>query len=239
MHNFPPYPLFLNLANQPVLIVGGGAVGLRKARGLADCGASVTVVSRAFEAELEDLPGIERIQRPYSAEYMARKRWRLVFAATDSDKVNALVQKHAAARGIFCCRADEPDAGDFSGGATQRSGAVVVAVSTSGASPLLAARVCREAAAGIDPVLCGLAGLLGQWRAVIKNEIHEIAIRRRLFRRLAGAEMETILRKQGSAAAERTFKKWMKAARSVPRSPRRVSLGAHRAKSRQAVSDAH
>jgi len=225
MQDAPAYPLFLNLVQQPVLVVGGGTVGLRKSKGLVECAARVMVVSPVFVPGFDMLPDVERVQATYAQTHMARKMWRLVFAATDVPAVNAQVQKHAVAAGILCCRADEPDEGDFSSGATARVGAtrkadvrgvqaagnvggIVLAVSTAGASPVLAARICREAAAGVDPVLPMLADLLEVWRAQLKEAIPNLPVRRALLQRLAGEEMEGILRKSGAEAAQRVFQNW-------------------------------
>ncbi len=41
------FPLFMDLQDQPVLIVGGGVVAARKARLLLKAGAGVLVVTRA------------------------------------------------------------------------------------------------------------------------------------------------------------------------------------------------
>ena len=228
-----PYPVFLNLVRRPVLVVGGGAVGLRKTRGLLACGARVTIVSPVFEPGFDEITGVERVEAAYAAAHMTRRAWRLVFAATDVQRVNAQVEKGAAAAGILCCRCDEPEAGDFSGGAHERigntqpaggkggqrngksggAGGVMLAVSTAGASPALAARICREAAAGIDPVLPLLADLLAEWRAAVKTAILDIGARRALLQRVAGREMEEILRQKGVGAARRAFKKWLAAAK--------------------------
>jgi precorrin-2 dehydrogenase / sirohydrochlorin ferrochelatase len=225
MFQAPAYPLFLNLVQQPVLIVGGGTVGLRKARGLVECAARVTVVSPVFVAGFDNLPAVERIQATYAQTHMARKMWRLVFAATDVPAVNAQVQKHAAAAGILICRVDAPEEGDFSNGATARVGAtrpadgraapgvgniggIVLAVTTAGASPVLAARICREAAAGVDPVLPMLADLLEGWRAALKASVPHIPLRRALLHRLAGEEMESLLRTSGAEAAQSRFAQW-------------------------------
>lgn len=230
MFHAPPYPLFLDLAQHPVLVVGGGTVGFRKAKGLVECAAHVTVVSPVFLPLFDSLPDVERLTATYAQTHMARKMWRLAFACTDLPAVNAQVQKHADAAGIFCCRADEPDQGDFASGASATVGAthkpasrsvkgagniggIVVAVSTSGASPVLAVRICREAAAGIDPVLPMLADLLDVWRAEIKAQLPKWPARRALLQRLAGDEMEKILRKNGAEAAQRTFQEWYDEAR--------------------------
>jgi siroheme synthase (precorrin-2 oxidase/ferrochelatase) len=88
----------------------------------------------------------------------------------------------------------------------------VVAVSTAGASPVLAARICREAAAGVDPVLPMLADLLEGWRAELKRTVPVLRIRRALLQRLAGEEMEAILRKSGAEAAQKEYVKWYETA---------------------------
>jgi len=231
MLHAPAYPLFLNLVQQPVLVVGGGTVGLRKAKGLVECAARVTVVSPVFVPGFDMLPDVERVTALYAQTHMARKMWRLVFAATDSPAVNAQVQKHAVATGYLCCRVDEPDEGDFSSGATARVGAtrkadvrgvqaagnvggIVLAVSTAGASPVLAARICRGAAAGVDPVLPMLADLLEGWRAQLQGSIPNLPARRALLQRLAGEEMEAVLRKSGAEAAQEEFRKWLAGARA-------------------------
>lgn len=213
--------MFLNVAGFPVMVVGGGQVGLRKTRSMLECGAVVTVVSPAFDPQYEPLTMIERLKEPYAANHLALKRWRLVFAATNSDEVNEKVQADAGAHGVLCCRADEPAEGDFAGGATQRLGAdpavpgAILAVSTLGSSPVLGMRICRQAAAGVDPVLPAMARLLMRWRAVVKREIADIQVRRKLMRRLAGVEMEAILRSEGEAGAESSFGHWIAVAKNA------------------------
>jgi precorrin-2 dehydrogenase/sirohydrochlorin ferrochelatase len=233
-----------------VLIVGGGSVALRKTKGLVESAARVTIVSPTFAEGFDAFSDIERIQAPYAATHMARKMWRLVFAATDVREVNAQVQKHAAAAGILCCRADEPDEGDFSAGAVERigntrksdgrgvnavanSGGILIAISTAGASPVLAARICKQAAANIDPILPRLANLTAAWRARVKAEIADIVTRRNLLQRLAGEEMEACLRDQGDAAAQRLFAQWLGEALAGTLTPPAV-----RAKSTRAVEHA-
>jgi precorrin-2 dehydrogenase/sirohydrochlorin ferrochelatase len=223
--------LFVDLVQKPVLVVGGGSVGLRKTQGLVECAARVTIVSPEFLPEFDKIADIERVIAPYAATHMARKIWRLVFAATNQPAVNAQVQTHAAAAGILCCRTDEPQAGDFASGANVRvgatrksdgrgvsaaanSGGLVLAVSTAGASPVLAARICREAAAGIDPVLPMLADLLSDWRVQVKSGLPDTHRRRILLQRLAGEEMEKLLRREGATAAQRAFREWLSAAQN-------------------------
>src|SRR4051812_34999370 len=91
------YPLFLDIAGQRVVVVGGGKVGLRKARGLVDAGARVYVVSPQFNAVFEDL-AVSRITREYSAGDLTGAQ--LAFAATDDRAVNRQVGEDARKLGI-------------------------------------------------------------------------------------------------------------------------------------------
>jgi siroheme synthase-like protein len=220
MPRAPVYPLFLNLTGQPVLIVGGGNVGLRKAKGLVEAGARVTVVSPAFAGEFKALK-VAILRAAYAGRHMKLQPWRLVFAATDVRAVNARVRRDAAAAGVLCSRADDPDESDFAGGAHMRvgvsenGGAATFAVSTAGASPILASRLCHAAVASADPVLIQLAALLTEWRAEVKRTVKDPVVRRAFLQQLAGDEMEALLRERGIAAAKKAFRQGIARARSV------------------------
>jgi len=204
-----PYPLFLTLSKRPVLIVGGGAVGARKAAGLLESGARVTVVSPVFDAAFAKLKRLAKIRAAYSTGHLRQRKWMLIFAATDVPSVNARVQKDAAAAGILCCRCDDPARGDFASGATECIGDVIVSISTGGASPAVAARIRKQAVGGIDPLLVELVALHRDWRNQIKKCIRSIEQRKMILQRLAGDEMIACLRRDGRKGAERLLKHWL------------------------------
>ena len=137
------YPVFLDLTDAPVLLVGAGPVAARKAEGLAAAGAVVTVVAPDVVADLEAVAArIER--RPYSPGDITGHR--LVITATNDPTVNAQVSADARAAGIWVNSADDPDNCSFILPAVARRGPVTVAVSTGGASPALASRLRRDIA---------------------------------------------------------------------------------------------
>ena len=83
------FPISLRLTDQPVLLVGGGTVGLRKARLLLRAGASLTVVAPVIESELEaalaEHGGIWQASEYRETDVHGRK---LVIAATPDRAVN-------------------------------------------------------------------------------------------------------------------------------------------------------
>ena len=123
------------------MVVGGGAVAVRKARKLFQAGADVVVVSPEVLPELEDM-SVEVHERPY--EHGDLEGADLAFVATDSREVNAAVACEARARGVRSNVADRPTEGDFAVPSTLRRGGLQVAVSTGGASPTLARRIRSE-----------------------------------------------------------------------------------------------
>jgi len=151
------YPVFLDLSQTPVLVVGGGAVGLRKTRGLVEAGAQVTVVSPVVRAEFESMT-VTLKRRPFEPADLGGAR--LVFACTNDDAVNDLVAREARARGVFCNQTSRPEGGDVRLGAVVRQGAALVAVSTGTELPYLA-QALRDRVAGALPE--GLP--VGSWEA--------------------------------------------------------------------------
>ena len=143
------YPITLtNLRGALAVVVGGGAVGGRKLRGLLAVGAALRLISPAATPELRALADSGTITwhaRPYQPGDLAGAR--LVFAATNQRAVNAQIADDAAALGILCNVADDPRAGDFHLPAVHREPGLLVAVSTAGASPARAKRLRDQIAA--------------------------------------------------------------------------------------------
>ena len=80
-------------------------------------------------------------------------------------------------------------------------------------------------AANVDPTLIALADLFARWRPEIKQSLADESARRELLQRLAGEEMESVLRDRGSGAARATFKTWLAAAKTQASGGRRGGRG--------------
>jgi precorrin-2 dehydrogenase/sirohydrochlorin ferrochelatase len=145
------FPVCVDMAGRPCLVVGGGAVAERKAEGLLAAGARVTVVSPALTRRLDAWAREDRlrvIRREYHAEDLAGQS--LVFVATDDGAVNARVAGDARRAGLLVNAADDPAHCDFILPAVLRRGELIVAVSTGGASPALSRAVRDELDAYLD-----------------------------------------------------------------------------------------
>src|SRR5690554_5002900 len=103
-------PVFLRLQGQRALVVGGGAVALRKAGMLLRAGARICLVAPQISAELrillDDGKGHELWQREFAPEDLDEVK--LVVAATDDQAVNEAVYQYASARNLPVNVVDNP-----------------------------------------------------------------------------------------------------------------------------------
>ncbi len=193
----PGYPIFLDVTQRLIVIVGGGAVASRKAQGVIAAGAAnVRAVAPAF---LSDFPQkVEKIIGNFAPIHLDNAG--LVFAATDSSAVNQSVVDEARRRGILANRADidDEDPADFLTPAVLRCGAITVAVSSKGL-PALSANIRDMLAGSLTDDWANLADALGRVRLTIKSSNLPIARRREIFRALSSSQAATILATEGEA----------------------------------------
>ena len=146
------YPLMLSMAGRRAVIVGGGSVALRRARGLLESGAHVVVIAPSVVAELADLP-VTILRRRYRDGDLSAA-W-LAHAATDDPDVNAMVAAEAERHRVWCVRADDATASAAWTPAVTRHGEVTVAVTAGGdpaRSQRLRAAIALALAEGSLPV---------------------------------------------------------------------------------------
>jgi precorrin-2 dehydrogenase/sirohydrochlorin ferrochelatase len=135
------YPIFLDLKDRPVLVVGAGKVALRKAKGLLEAGARITVVAPEWEPEFESMP-VRIVSRRFRASDLVGCT--LVFAATDDRLTNHRIGIAAKGKGMLANIADSAEECGFIVPARVQRGSVHVAISTGGESPRLSAELRRK-----------------------------------------------------------------------------------------------
>jgi siroheme synthase-like protein len=146
-------PVGLDLRDRPCVVVGGGAVGARKAATLARAGAAVTVVApRVVDPVARDAAAgrVRWLREPFREEHLTGAF--LVVAATDDPALNTRITRVAQRRGALAC--DASSAGDspvIFGALLERNDATI-AVFTDGRAPARA-RDTRDAIATLLPPL--------------------------------------------------------------------------------------
>jgi precorrin-2 dehydrogenase / sirohydrochlorin ferrochelatase len=177
------YPVVLDISRIRTLVVGGGAVATRKARALAEAGGLPVILSPEVTEELQALireHDLVWIRRTYFRG--DTQRYRMVITATDDPDVNRVAADDARASGALVLRADEGGESDFHVPSHVRQDDVVVAVSTGGASPLLARRIReRLEQALVTPGLGRAARRLAEVRADVQARWADDEDRRRAF----------------------------------------------------------
>ncbi len=140
-------PVGLDLRERPCTVVGGGAVGARKALRLADAGARVTVIAPAVTDAIAAELGHRGVQwRKARFEPAHLEGVQLVVVATDDPETNAVVAGLARERGILLCDATCGERSEVIFGAVFEDDGLTVATFTDGQEPGRARRVRDEIA---------------------------------------------------------------------------------------------
>jgi uroporphyrin-III C-methyltransferase/precorrin-2 dehydrogenase/sirohydrochlorin ferrochelatase len=175
-------PIFLAMRDRPAVVVGGGLVAARRAELAVRSGASVTVFARAPGGEfrgLEDEPNFRLAARDPAAEDFAPGS--LCFIATEDEGV--IERAYAAARsaGALVNVADRPRLCDFIMPSIVDRSPLVIAVSTGGASPILARMLKARLESTIPAAYGRLADLMAGFRSRLAQAVPSPTLRRRFW----------------------------------------------------------
>jgi len=136
------YPIFVDLKDKKVVVIGGGTIAQRKIDTLLQCGADVYIISRELSSELQKHlkdGKIRLLGRRFSKGYLQDAF--LVIASTDDAKLNRRVSSLARDMGILVNVVDLPADSNFIVPSVIKQGDLLIAVSTSGKSPAMAKRI--------------------------------------------------------------------------------------------------
>ena len=198
------FPLFLDLRGRRVLVVGGGAVAARKVAALREAGAHIVVGAPelGFGLAKQVRDGVIAHRRGRFVPDWLDGAW-LVVAATGDAAVNRQVAEAAEARRIWANVVDDAGLATAQLPARVQRGPLQVAISSGGASPMLARHLREQLERQLDASWGVLACLLADWRGRIRQRLPDTAARRRWFERLLAGPLHGLLRQGDAAAASR------------------------------------
>lgn len=197
-------PIFADLKQRPVLVVGGGDVAARKVDLLQRAGAEIRIVAQLLSPELEQ-------QRQQGQVLWLGKSFDpqqlddvfLVIAATDDNALNAAVFAEADKRRVLANVVDDQPRCSFIFPSIIDRSPLVVAVSSSGQAPVLA-RLLREKLEALLPASLGqMAQVAGRWRGQVKQRLASIGERRRFWEKTFSGRFATLVANGQTAQAER------------------------------------
>lgn len=178
------FPIFLNLADQTALMVGPGADVAAKLALLRRAGARVILLADQpgpeLRAAIADDDGVLLEQRGFLPADLDGKA--LVIARAD-DATDRLIAAAARVRALPVNIIDRPELSSFIMPALIDRSPVLVAVGTSGQSPVLAQRLRRQIDALLPLTLGHLAVFAGRWRQAVARTLPDHAQRRRFWDR--------------------------------------------------------
>lgn len=202
------YPVFMNLKDKPVLVVGAGHVAVGKIRPLLEAGAKVTVVAPWVHPDIpQDHPKLHLVQRSFEDEDLEHKF--LVIAATDQPEVNHHIHELGEAKNMLVNVVDDTPYCNFILPSITRQGPLAIAVSSSGTSPTLARKLRQRITEEIlEPWLGDFAIFLGAWRAPINPHLPTFEMKKAFWQRVMSSRVPQLVREsrfQGAKALLQTL----------------------------------
>jgi len=199
------FPIFVDLRERRVLVVGGGETAVRKIRLLRKAPVVIRVVAPTVNDEiaaLGDTGAIEWRAGRFSVADLSGAA--LVFAATDIEAVDSAVAQAATAAGIPVNAVDRPAVSTFVVPAIVDRSPIVLGISSGGAAPVLVRRLREQIESLLPTGLGRLARFAESFRGAVKANIADPTARRHLWERVFGGPIaDAVLAGNETLARER------------------------------------
>lgn len=197
----PHFPMFVDLKDRRVVVVGGGSVALRKLQKLAPFGARRVVIAPEILPAIQDMDGIARVCRRFRRTDLD-PRPALVIAATNDRQENRRVALLCRRRHIPVNVADDPKACSFLFPALITEGRFSAGISTGGASPAAAALLKETMRDHLPDHLDEILTWMEEQRPAVKQAVPDQSRRAAIFREM----LKACLTKGGPLTREETEK---------------------------------
>lgn len=194
------YPIFLELGSRRVVVIGGGAVAVRKVQALLNAGARVVMVAERIDDILTALcQGMDAklIKSKYSKNYLAGAL--LAIAATNNNDLNKQIYKDCQELEVLCNVVDVPELCDFFVPAVVKRGDLQIAIGTEGRCPAYAGHTRKKLEAIFTEQHGEFLAELEKLRKKVINEVSDPADRKIVLGQLADDESFEYFAENGPA----------------------------------------
>ena len=196
------YPVYIELRDQPCVVIGGGKIAEAKVDGLLAAQAKVTVISPNLTAYLRKLAEQEQmtyLSRSYQPGDLIGAF--LVICATDQPEINHQVWQEATANRQLVNVVDDTPRCNFIAPSILRKGDLTIAISTGGKAPALAVRLKERLQRELGPEYERFLQLAGQLRAQLARHVPDFDRRKELWYELVDSEILEVLARGDEASA--------------------------------------
>ena len=195
------YPIYLNLQDRRVVIIGAGFVAARKAQPLLEANAHLTIISEKIDQQLQSLcdsNNIKLIKTKYSKNYLLGAT--LTIAATNDNQLNRQIYKDCQELEVLCNIVDDPSLCDFFTPAVVRQGDLQIAIGTDGNCPAFTGHLRQKLAEIITEDHGRFLAELQKLREKVMIQIDEAGKRKNILGKLVSDESFEYFKKNGAAA---------------------------------------
>ncbi|MCW2306298.1 siroheme synthase CysG [Rhodobium gokarnense] len=207
-------PIFLDIRDKRVIVVGGGTAAARKADHALRAGARVTVLADSVNDDFKewaDHPNLTVLAETPRSEHFAGAI--LAYGAAEDREIDLAVHKLAREAGTLVNIVDSPDYCDFVTPAVVDRDPLLIAISSSGTSPILA-RIIKARLETMLPSAYGrLARFVGELRGRVMEAITDGPARRRFWERIIDGPVADLVLSGSTEKAEATLNSELEAAR--------------------------
>lgn len=184
------FPFYIDIEKKDILVVGGGAVALRKVEKLLPFNPVITVVSPEICNEIVKL-GVKTVKRGFADSDLDGVF--CVISATNNSQVNEHIYRLCSEKNIPVNTVDDKERCTFIFPALVKENGITAGITTSGKSPVYAKYIKEQLIQLLENINTDTAEVLWKYRAAIKASINNEEERKEIFTRLLNMCVEGAL----------------------------------------------
>ncbi len=175
------FPIFLNIKNKPITVIGGGDIALRKVKLLIKVKPKITLISKVICKELKEML-LEHNHKIIKKSFQEKDLENpiLIVAATNNTKLNKKISIIAQQKNILINVVDQPELCTFTMGSIIERDSLVISISSGGKAPVLVRSIREKIEMLIPQSYSELVKFAGNLRSIVKKKIQS-GVKRRVF----------------------------------------------------------